>query len=100
METSRSPEQWEASEHIANLRKQYEHVLLNQSSDVCPEHNTLMLTMLPALIWIIRHTDREERRNGKAGMLLTLAKTSPLGVLGLGLILLAIVMGKIHGVFP
>jgi hypothetical protein len=61
----KSPEDWEASDHIDALKAQLRRLAKPEDlDDVCPQHVGLFNAILPAQIWQIRHMDRQEKRNG------------------------------------
>ena len=51
----RKPEDWEAADHIENLKAGIGH------EGICKFHDDLTR----ALIWMIRHMEKEENGNGK-----------------------------------
>ena len=99
-----SPETWEAEEHIENCKTALRCHVEVDAKDLCPSHGPIFRALLPATIWIIRHMAMAEKRQGEAPPRLSpwmqVAKTSPIGVLGLGVLAFAYVWGKVKGVLP
>lgn len=56
----KSPEEWEAGEHIDALKGV--HAGVRESAvNVCAAHGPIFEALLPAVIWIIRHMDLREK---------------------------------------
>ena len=65
---NQSPEDWEASDHIDNLKAQWHRLQKPEAlSAVCTEHVAMFNAILPAQIWQIRHADRVEKQGGRDG---------------------------------
>ena len=90
---NKNPEEWEASDHIENLKAGIGH------EGLCKFHDDLTR----ALIWMIRHLELAEKQNngnGKLNLFVMLAKQSPVGLLAMALFFTAWVFGKMNGVIP
>lgn len=81
----KSPEDWEANDHIENLKDGL------GATGVCGVHDDLAR----ALIWMIRHMAKAD---GFGGSVKRLLGRSPVAVLAVAVLLLALVIAKSNGI--
>lgn len=94
--SSKPPEEWEASDHIENLKRGIPAPGLDIPG-LCKHHSSVA----SALVWIIRRIDvsRESTPMGSwVQVAVMLSKTGPFGLLAGAVAFCAFVAGKIWGV--